>query len=872
MKSGSRSPSTPSFTVTDAVTLPFPHLSGAVDIVCVKQKDGGLLSSPFYVRFGKYQGLLKRREKEVYITVNGVTMPWSMRLGRTGVAYFAPSASQLAADGALSRKSSRDLATTPDPASGASGAEASPPVNMPARPNASAAMVRAGKGIPFVGGSIESLDVNDYSSGSSPEEPSVRDSPLMQMALAEEQKEAILLDRSLSLDSNVDPSMMSPNPFNRNATLDAYEGIDLDKANSLEMHVRKMAQECSSAAVIVNEEDDGDNGAGPDGEGSRRSSASISAALGPQAGSPSEEAAILGAAEVAAAKGSNGGVALDRTLDAIPTSWCAASAAEVRKLLKLSGLKCFKHMEVSHCGNELSNLIVEDEKKVGGGATGAALQPENGATPPVGESGELEMSSGEVDTLFKSKQLSKEDLKKVVASLAGSGGAAGPPGSSSGSSGEGGDASAPLSPVPPPEELVCRVGNVLVKWLDVSGMVMSYLAFQEWPEGCPAHVVPLQPSLPVNLDWNISKATERQEEKWRFFSWLSSSFRTPDKASEKLNGDSGGTPAAAPAGDGNGNGACEGSNGDGVAMAAANGGSKSAPSDIPAGAAPVDVENPPERPALGVPVNAEEESASYSMFTPSKAQLDMLGLKEGRNTVTFSCYSSLWGTQTANAYIYLMPWNSKMVISDVDGTITKSDVLGHVMTAFGRDWSHTGVTKLMKDIRKNGYHVMYLSARSIGQATVTRDFLFNLDQNGAKLPEGPVIISPDGILPSLFREMILKRPDEFKIASLQAIRDLFPSDWNPFYAGFGNRPTDEVSYSAVGIPTSRIFTINPKGQVTLNSASTCKTSQWCTLQGINELVHDIFPEWREDEEDHVNNDEFSEFNYWKRPAPELLLS
>ncbi len=50
---------------------------------------------------------------------------------------------------------------------------------------------------------------------------------------------------------------------------------------------------------------------------------------------------------------------------------------------------------------------------------------------------------------------------------------------------------------------------------------------------------------------------------------------------------------------------------------------------------------------------------------------------------------------------------------------------------------------------------------------MTRDFLFNLDQNGAKLPAGPVIISPDGILPSLFREMILKRPDEFKIASLQ---------------------------------------------------------------------------------------------------------
>ena len=36
------------------------------------------------------------------------------------------------------------------------------------------------------------------------------------------------------------------------------------------------------------------------------------------------------------------------------------------------------------------------------------------------------------------------------------------------------------------------------------------------------------------------------------------------------------------------------------------------------------------------------------------------------------------------------------MVSDVDGTITKSDVLGHVMTAIGRDWSHVGVTKLME--------------------------------------------------------------------------------------------------------------------------------------------------------------------------------
>ena len=30
-------------------------------------------------------------------------------------------------------------------------------------------------------------------------------------------------------------------------------------------------------------------------------------------------------------------------------------------------------------------------------------------------------------------------------------------------------------------------------------------------------------------------------------------------------------------------------------------------------------------------------------------------------------------------------------------------------------------------------------------------------------PAGPVIISPDGLLPSLYRELVLRRPHEFKI-------------------------------------------------------------------------------------------------------------
>ena len=74
-----------------------------------------------------------------------------------------------------------------------------------------------------------------------------------------------------------------------------------------------------------------------------------------------------------------------------------------------------------------------------------------------------------------------------------------------------------------------------------------------------------------------------------------------------------------------------------------------------------------------------------------------------------------------------------------------------------------------------------------------------------------MIISPHGIIPSLYREMILKRPQEFKMAALQGIRSLFPADWNPFYCGFGNRSSDDVSYLHMGVPPQRIFTINPSG-------------------------------------------------------------
>ncbi|KAG8044757.1 hypothetical protein GUJ93_ZPchr0079g2774 [Zizania palustris] len=73
----------------------------------------------------------------------------------------------------------------------------------------------------------------------------------------------------------------------------------------------------------------------------------------------------------------------------------------------------------------------------------------------------------------------------------------------------------------------------------------------------------------------------------------------------------------------------------------------------------------------------------------------------------------------------------------------------------------------------------------------------------------------------------------FVVAALEKlppddIKALFPSDYNPFYAGFGNRDTDELSYKKIGIPKGKIFIINPK-------------------------------------------EDYNSWNYWKKPLPDVDL-
>ena len=71
-----------------SVATPFHPFGGAVDIIAVEQPDGSYRSTPWYVRFGKFQGVLKGAEKVVTITVNGVDASFHMQLDNSGQAYF----------------------------------------------------------------------------------------------------------------------------------------------------------------------------------------------------------------------------------------------------------------------------------------------------------------------------------------------------------------------------------------------------------------------------------------------------------------------------------------------------------------------------------------------------------------------------------------------------------------------------------------------------------------------------------------------------------------------------------------------------------------------------------------------------------------
>lgn len=248
----------------------------------------------------------------------------------------------------------------------------------------------------------------------------------------------------------------------------------------------------------------------------------------------------------------------------------------------------------------------------------------------------------------------------------------------------------------------------------------------------------------------------------------------------------------------------------------------------------------------------------------SPEQLANLQLKEGPNDVIFSVTTQYQGTCRCEGTIYLWNWNDKIIISDIDGTITRSDKLGHILPTLGKDWTHQGIARLYHNVSQNGYKFLYCSARAIGMADMTRGYLHWVNERGTMLPQGPVLLSPSSLFSALHREVIEKRPEKFKVACLTDIKNLFYPNTEPFYAAFGNRDTDVFSYKEVGVHLNRIFTVNPKGELVQEHAKTNISS----YARLGEVVDHVFPLLKRSSScDFPCSDTFSHFTYWREQLP-----
>ena len=87
--------------------------------------------------------------------------------------------------------------------------------------------------------------------------------------------------------------------------------------------------------------------------------------------------------------------------------------------------------------------------------------------------------------------------------------------------------------------------------------------------------------------------------------------------------------------------------------------------------------------------------------------------------------------------------------------------------------------------------------------------------------------------------------------------------FRPFYAGFGNRPTDVMAYKAVGVPKKRIFIINANSQIAfLNHTK--------TYPELCEMTDHMFPPLSLVKKQNQNRlslqvptSSFNDFNFWK---------
>lgn len=192
--------------------------------------------------------------------------------------------------------------------------------------------------------------------------------------------------------------------------------------------------------------------------------------------------------------------------------------------------------------------------------------------------------------------------------------------------------------------------------------------------------------------------------------------------------------------------------------------------------------------------------------------------------------------------IHVYTQNDRLVITDIDGTITTSDIKGFLVGNVGVDVHHEGVVEFFNKVSFNGYNVLYLTARPVAFDTMTREYVFETLQkvDGSlpdfvrySMPNGPLFMSPISA-----KAAITADADVMKLKTLKCILSLFDLKQDVVLGAYGNKNTDTEAYLKSGIRGERVFLINENSKL-LNVATGNVSSYKIQAEAINRY----YPKW-----------------------------
>uniref|UniRef100_A0AAV1THY0 LNS2/PITP domain-containing protein n=1 Tax=Peronospora matthiolae TaxID=2874970 RepID=A0AAV1THY0_9STRA len=208
--------------------------------------------------------------------------------------------------------------------------------------------------------------------------------------------------------------------------------------------------------------------------------------------------------------------------------------------------------------------------------------------------------------------------------------------------------------------------------------------------------------------------------------------------------------------------------------------------------------------------SVSSEPCFRKSLRPSQEELLAMGLRVGINEIAFVLTSR--GTNEiarVTASLYLWPVTTKVVIAQIDGAISSRAATGSMFRRKDPAAMHSGAVGFYTKLVQNGYQVVYVTCRGLSQVNLLHTLLGKTtgDDGDMTLPTGPVLFSPDRLLPTSSLGVI--DVQDFKVAALDALRSLFPRCLNPFYAAFGTTETDSIELTQAGVFPGKVFIVNP---------------------------------------------------------------